>query len=89
FTGWTDVELSRRGIAEATEAGATMAAAGIGFDVVHTSVLRRAIDTGSLALAAMELAWIPVHKHWRLNERHYGALQGENRRRRADPLRRP
>ncbi|MCH8128418.1 MAG: 2,3-diphosphoglycerate-dependent phosphoglycerate mutase [Acidobacteria bacterium] len=84
FTGWTDVELSRRGIAEATEAGATMAAAGIGFDVVHTSVLRRAIDTGSLALAAMELAWIPVHKHWRLNERHYGALQGENKRRMAE-----
>jgi 2,3-bisphosphoglycerate-dependent phosphoglycerate mutase len=80
FTGWTDVELSARGIDEARRAGRTMAGAGIGVDVVHTSVLRRAIDTSSLVLAEMELGWVPMLKHWRLNERHYGALQGKNKK---------
>ena len=80
FTGWTDVELSERGVEEARGAGVTMRDAGIGVDVVHTSVLRRAIDTGSLAIAEMDLDWVPVHKHWRLNERHYGALQGQNKK---------
>jgi 2,3-bisphosphoglycerate-dependent phosphoglycerate mutase len=80
FTGWTDVELSPRGVEEAREAGAAMAGAGFVPDVVHTSVLRRAIDTANLALGEMELGWIPVHKHWRLNERHYGALQGESKK---------
>ncbi len=80
FTGWTDVELSERGIEEARGAGVTMRDAGVAPDAVHTSVLRRAIDTGSLALAEMGLGWIPMRKHWRLNERHYGALQGQNKK---------
>ena len=80
FTGWTDVELSARGIDEARQAGVTMAEAGLSIDVVHTSVLRRAIDTATLALSEMELGWVPMHKHWRLNERHYGALQGQNKK---------
>ena len=80
FTGWTDVELSERGIEEARNAGRVMLEAGMGFDVVHTSVLRRAIDTASLALAEMELGWVPMHKHWRLNERHYGDLQGRGKK---------
>ena len=86
FTGWTDVELSERGVEEARGAGATMRDAGLGIDVVHTSVLRRAIDTGSLAIAAMDLGWVPMHKHWRLNERHYGALQGQNKKAVADEV---
>ncbi len=80
FTGWTDVPLSERGRAEAVAAGETMLAEGITIDVVHTSVLRRAISTANLALDAMDLAWIPVARHWRLNERHYGALQGLNKK---------
>jgi len=80
FTGWTDVSLSARGMEEATGAGRLMAGAGLVFDVAHTSVLRRAIDTLNLALAEMDLGWIEVKKHWRLNERHYGALQGLNKR---------
>ncbi len=80
FTGWTDVELSPRGVEEAREAGRMMTEAGIAIDVVHTSVLRRAIDTSSLVLTEMELGWVPMHKHWRLNERHYGALQGEGKK---------
>ena len=79
FTGWTDVELSERGIEEARQAGLSMSGAGLTIDVVHTSVLRRAIDTASLTLSAMDLGWVPMHKHWRLNERHYGALQGESK----------
>lgn len=86
FTGWTDVDLSERGVDEARGAGKTMRDAGLGVDVVHTSVLRRAIDTGSLALAEMDLGWVPVHKHWRLNERHYGALQGQNKKAVADEV---
>jgi len=84
FTGWTDVALSERGIEEARAAGRLMGEAGFGFDVVHTSLLRRAIDTAALALDEMDLGWIPVEKHWRLNERHYGALQGLNKQQTTD-----
>ena len=84
FTGWTDVELSERGVEEARLAGRAMSDAGLGADVVHTSMLRRAIDTASLALSEMQLGWVPMHKHWRLNERHYGALQGESKKAIAD-----
>ena len=84
FTGWTDVELSPKGIEEARSAGRAMVDAGLGVDVVHTSVLRRAIDTATLALDEMDLAWVPMHKHWRLNERHYGALQGQNKKQIAE-----
>ncbi len=76
FTGWTDVPLSDRGVEEATEAGRLMDTEGFAFDVLHTSLLRRAIDTAAIALDEMDLGWIPVSKSWRLNERHYGALQG-------------
>jgi 2,3-bisphosphoglycerate-dependent phosphoglycerate mutase len=76
FTGWTDVELSDKGRAEAASAGERLKAAGFAFDVAYTSVLKRAIHTLWLALDRMEQPWIPVHPHWRLNERHYGALQG-------------
>ncbi len=79
FTGWTDVELTDHGIAEAKQGGALMADANHVFDIVHTSVLRRAIHTGQVALDEMGLGWIPMRKHWRLNERHYGALQGLNK----------
>lgn len=79
FTGWTDVDLSERGVQEAREAGRVLKREGYVFDVAFTSVLRRAIRTLNLALAEMELDWIPVHKSWRLNERHYGALQGLNK----------
>ena len=76
FTGWTDVDLTEQGVLEATGAGRTLAEAGIRFDLALTSVLVRAIRTCWLVLDAMDLAWIPVERHWRLNERHYGALQG-------------
>jgi 2,3-bisphosphoglycerate-dependent phosphoglycerate mutase len=79
FTGWTDVELSDRGVLEAREAGRLMKQAGLTFDLAFTSVLRRAIKTLYRALDEMDLLWIPVTKHWRLNERHYGALQGLNK----------
>ncbi len=84
FTGWTDVGLSARGREEAREAGRLMMADGFVFDIAHTSVLRRAITTLDLALAEMDLSWIEVRKHWRLNERHYGALQGLNKKETAD-----
>jgi 2,3-bisphosphoglycerate-dependent phosphoglycerate mutase len=84
FTGWTDVPLSARGEAEAVEAGRLLSTAGLEFDVAHTSVLRRAIDTANLTLGEMGLGWIPVRKHWRLNERHYGVLQGLNKKETAD-----
>ncbi len=84
FTGWTDVALSPKGESEAAEGGRLMKAEGLRFDVAHTSLLRRAIDTLNLALTEMDLAWIPVKKHWRLNERHYGALQGLNKKETAD-----
>jgi 2,3-bisphosphoglycerate-dependent phosphoglycerate mutase len=76
FTGWADVELTTQGVKEATEAGRTLLKAGYVFDVAFTSLLKRAIKTLWLALQEMDLMWIPVHKNWRLNERHYGALEG-------------
>ena len=79
FTGWTDVDLSSRGIEEARAAGRQMMSDGYVFDVTFTSVLKRAIRTLWLALDEMDLMWIPVYKSWRLNERHYGALQGLNK----------
>jgi 2,3-bisphosphoglycerate-dependent phosphoglycerate mutase len=79
FTGWRDVPLSEKGIAEAREAGRRMRGAGLEFDVAFTSVLRRAIQTAWLALEEMELTWIPEVRDWRLNERHYGALTGLNK----------
>jgi 2,3-bisphosphoglycerate-dependent phosphoglycerate mutase len=76
FTGWTDVALTSRGIQEAIEAGQTLKREGFSFDVAYTSVLKRAIKTLWLVLEEMELMWIPVIRSWKLNERHYGALQG-------------
>jgi 2,3-bisphosphoglycerate-dependent phosphoglycerate mutase len=79
FTGWYDVDLSDRGRAEAEEAGRLLREAGFTFDIAYTSVLTRAIRTLWAALDALDLLWIPVVKSWRLNERHYGALQGLNK----------
>jgi 2,3-bisphosphoglycerate-dependent phosphoglycerate mutase len=79
FTGWTDVDLTDQGRAEAREAGRLMAEARYEFDVAFTSVLKRAIRTLDIALDEMDMMWIPVHKSWRLNERHYGALTGLNK----------
>ena len=79
FTGWTDVDLSARGVEEARAAGRLLKSEGWRFDLAFTSVLRRAIRTLWLALEEMDLHWIPVEKSWRLNERHYGALQGLNK----------
>ncbi len=79
FTGWVDVDLTEQGRAEATRGGAELAAAGIAPTVVHTSLQVRAIRTAELALDAMGRKWIPVRRSWRLNERHYGALQGKNK----------
>jgi len=79
FTGWTDVDLTEKGIQEATAAGKLMKEAGFVFDLAFTSVLKRAIRTLWLALDEMNLLWIPDIKTWRLNERHYGALQGLNK----------
>lgn len=76
FTGWHDVPLSEKGRDEASAAGRLMAAEGIRFDVSHTSLLERAVVTCNLALEAMGQVWLPVQRSWRLNERHYGALQG-------------
>lgn len=76
FTGWTDVDLTDKGRDEASSAAATLREAGISFDVAHTSVLTRAIRTLLIILDEMDLLWIPVQRHWRLNERHYGDLQG-------------
>ncbi|TMD36219.1 MAG: 2,3-diphosphoglycerate-dependent phosphoglycerate mutase [Chloroflexi bacterium] len=84
FTGWTDVPLSERGVKEATEAGRLMKEAGLRPGVVHESLLLRAIQTTQRALAEMELSWIPVKRSWRLNERHYGALQGLNKQQTAE-----
>ncbi|QFG02797.1 phosphoglyceromutase [Tepidiforma bonchosmolovskayae] len=80
FTGWHDVALSETGRAEAVRAGELMRDAGLSFDVAHTSLLRRAIQTVNIALDVMDQHWIPVRRHWRLNERHYGALQGLNKK---------
>ncbi|MFM8322563.1 MAG: 2,3-diphosphoglycerate-dependent phosphoglycerate mutase [Chloroflexota bacterium] len=79
FTGWTDVDLSEKGLAEAHRAGKLMKEQGYAFDVAFTSVLKRAIRTLWISLDEMDRMWIPVHNSWRLNERHYGALQGLNK----------
>jgi 2,3-bisphosphoglycerate-dependent phosphoglycerate mutase len=84
FTGWTDVPLSDRGEREAQDAGALMKEAGLLPAVVHESLLIRAIQTTQLALRAMGLSWIPIKRSWRLNERHYGALQGLNKKQTAE-----
>ena len=76
FTGWTDVDLSARGVEEARAAGRLLKSAGWAFDLAFTSVLKRAIRTLHLALEELDQLWLPVQKDWRLNERHYGALQG-------------
>lgn len=79
FTGWTDVDLSEQGQAEAVAAGQLLKAEGYCFDVAYTSVLKRAIKTLWTTLEQMDRMWIPIHHSWRLNERHYGALQGLNK----------
>jgi 2,3-bisphosphoglycerate-dependent phosphoglycerate mutase len=79
FTGWTDVDLSQKGMEEAIGAGKIMKEKGFTFDIVFTSVLKRALRTTWLSLEQMDLLWIPEEKSWRLNERHYGALQGLNK----------
>jgi 2,3-bisphosphoglycerate-dependent phosphoglycerate mutase len=79
FTGWTDVDLSEKGREEAQEAGRLIAEQGMTFDIAYTSVLKRAIRTCWMVLDELDLLWIPMEKHWRLNERHYGALQGLNK----------
>ena len=84
FTGWTDVPLSDMGVEEAKAAGRLLQEAGCTFDAVHTSLQVRAIHTANLALAEMGLSWLPVTRHWRLNERHYGALQGLNKKETTD-----
>ena len=84
FTGWTDVPLSDRGVNEAIDAGRLMRDASLRPSVVHESLLLRAIQTTQLALAEMEMSWVPLKRTWRLNERHYGALQGLNKQQTAD-----
>ncbi len=79
LTGWADIDLSEKGVAQARDAGRLLKEAGFTFDIVFTSVLRRAVRTVWLVLDEMDLLWIPVKKTWRLNERHYGVLQGLNR----------
>jgi 2,3-bisphosphoglycerate-dependent phosphoglycerate mutase len=79
FTGWTDVDLSEKGVSEAHEAGRLLSEEGFTFDVAYTSVLKRAIRTLWITLDDMDLMWLPVKRSWRLNERHYGALQGLNK----------
>ena len=79
FTGWVDVGLSAKGEQEARRGGELLREVGLLPDVVHTSYLRRAIGTAQIALDAADLMWLPVHRSWRLNERHYGALQGKNK----------
>jgi 2,3-bisphosphoglycerate-dependent phosphoglycerate mutase len=79
FTGWTDVDLTEKGIAEARQAGKLLTEAGLSFDLAYTSVLKRAIRTLWVTLDEMDLMWLPVVNSWRLNERHYGALQGLNK----------
>ncbi|MDP4015128.1 MAG: phosphoglyceromutase [Candidatus Nanopelagicales bacterium] len=80
FTGWVDVDITDQGRLEADKGGEMMLESGVLPDVLHTSVLLRAIRTAELALHSAERHWIPVRRHWRLNERHYGALQGKNKR---------
>ncbi len=84
FTGWADVALNEDGRGEAVEAGRLMKSAELAFEAVHTSLQRRAIQTVNLALDEMDLLWLPVRRSWRLNERHYGALQGLNKKETAE-----
>ncbi|NNN21280.1 MAG: 2,3-diphosphoglycerate-dependent phosphoglycerate mutase [Acidimicrobiales bacterium] len=84
FTGWTDVDLSTQGEAEARSAGRSLVDAEIVPDIVHTSVLKRSIRTASIALEEMDLSYLPIFRSWRLNERHYGKLQGLNKKETAD-----
>ncbi|HEV7500410.1 MAG TPA: 2,3-diphosphoglycerate-dependent phosphoglycerate mutase [Vicinamibacteria bacterium] len=79
FTGWTDVDLAPKGLQEAQEAGRLLREGGYTFDVAFTSLLKRAIRTLWITLDGMDLMWVPVHRSWRLNERHYGSLQGKNK----------
>lgn len=84
FTGWHDVDLSQEGVVEAMTAGKRIKEAGLEFDVAFTSVLTRAIKTLNYVLEESDQMWVPVHKSWRLNERHYGALQGLNKQETAE-----
>ncbi len=84
FTGWVDVDLSDKGRAEAARGGELLKARGVLPDILHTSVLRRAITTANLAMDAADRHWIPVRRSWRLNERHYGALQGKDKKQTLD-----
>jgi 2,3-bisphosphoglycerate-dependent phosphoglycerate mutase len=84
FTGWTDIGLSEKGVREAIQAARLMLREGFIFDVAYTSVLKRAIKTLWIVLEEMDLMWLPVYQNWRLNERHYGALQGLNKAETAD-----
>jgi len=84
FTGWTDVDLTEQGVREAHQAGRLLREGGYTFDLAHTSVLKRSIRTLWITLDEMDLMWIPVYRSWRLNERHYGALQGLNKRETAE-----
>jgi 2,3-bisphosphoglycerate-dependent phosphoglycerate mutase len=84
FTGWVDVGLTDKGHAEAVRGGQLISEAGLQPDLLHTSVLRRAIDTAQLCLDCLDRQWIPVRRSWRLNERHYGALQGKDKRETLD-----
>ncbi len=84
FTGWTDVDLSQRGWEEARQAGEILRAEGYTFDTAYTSVLKRSIRTLWLVLEELDLMWLPVYRSWRLNERHYGALQGLNKKETAE-----
>lgn len=84
FTGWYDADLSEEGEAEAREGAAVLARAGVTVDVVHTSVQKRAIRTANLALEVLDRLWVPVRRHWRLNERHYGALEGLDKKETAE-----
>ena len=86
FTGWTDVDLSEKGIEEAKKAGRILKKEGYTFDVAYTSVLKRGIRTLWIVLDEMDLMWIPVYRSWRLNERHYGALQGLNKKELAEKI---
>lgn len=84
FTGWMDVDLSEKGVQEAHEAGQVLKREGFSFDVVYTSLLKRAIKTANVVLEEMDQLWLPVIRSWRLNERHYGSLQGLNKSETAD-----
>jgi 2,3-bisphosphoglycerate-dependent phosphoglycerate mutase len=84
FTGWRDVGLTETGVAEAEQAGRVMKEEGLRFDTSHTSLLTRAVETANLALRAMDMVWLPVERSWRLNERHYGALQGLDKKETAE-----